>query len=230
MLEQLPTKLSEETQIDIGLRLARLNILIGEKMELKKGLPKTIEALQEEATVLAHQMESGTEVKTVECEWRLDNPEPGKKSFYRLDTEQIVRVADMDIFDIPRDKVLFDLMKEAFEPKEDVGKKYLEFCEQEFNDLEMENISVEEKAEILRNIQEQFEIAKVGNIIVEEYDYSALRRLMSKVLNQGPKEGQAPPEKVEDEGVKDANFDYEIVDNDPLGILPADPDEQTEED
>ncbi len=101
IIRTLRCPLTDEQQIEIGQRLAEINIEIEAKIELKKALPKEIEGLQERAASLGHTLKDGSELKEVECYWSLDDPEEGKKQLYRVDTaESVGDPVDMELFDV----------------------------------------------------------------------------------------------------------------------------------
>ena len=99
----LPCPLTEEQQIELGQRLAELNINIEGKLDLKKALPKQIEFLQEEAAELGHRIKNNAEEKQIECYWQVDDPVPGKCTLYRFDTGAIVETRDKGLFDQPNE-------------------------------------------------------------------------------------------------------------------------------
>ncbi len=82
--------LSDEDKVELGNQLADLNINIESKMDWKKALPKQIESLQEEAAEIAHKLKTGTKQSEIECYYAEDDPEPGKRQLYRIDTSEKV--------------------------------------------------------------------------------------------------------------------------------------------
>lgn len=46
-------------------------------------------------TDLAGKVNNGFRIEEVKCEWRFDLPEKGKKSLYRLDTNELVETVEM---------------------------------------------------------------------------------------------------------------------------------------
>lgn len=100
IIRTLRCPLTDEQQIEIGQRLAEINIEIEAKIELKKALPKEIESLQEGAASLGRKLKEGFELQDVECYWAVDDPEEGKKQLYRIDTaEPVGDPVDMELFD-----------------------------------------------------------------------------------------------------------------------------------
>jgi len=92
--------LPAEKQLEIGNKLADINIEIEKKLDLKRTLPKNIESLQEYAAELGHKLKDGTESQEVDCFWVVDDPKPGLASLYRYDNSEKVDERAMNLFDV----------------------------------------------------------------------------------------------------------------------------------
>jgi hypothetical protein len=118
--------LSDSEKIEIADKIARLNIEIESMIETKKNLPKQIEGKQELAAHFSHKYETGTESEDVECFCKLDDPEPGKKTFYAIEDNSLVETVDMietEKISLPFEKEditeqveeIFDILKNSFQ-------------------------------------------------------------------------------------------------------------------
>ena len=61
-------------------------------METKES---TVKDKLELATELSHKYETGTESEDVECFCKLDDPKPGKKSYYAIEDNRLIETIDM---------------------------------------------------------------------------------------------------------------------------------------
>lgn len=101
--EILPVQLTEEELVNIGNELSGLQIekekLESEKAATVKDFNDKIKSKESQISELAHQINAGIKEVDVECYFSLDDPEPGKKSLYRIDTSELVRTENMNLLD-----------------------------------------------------------------------------------------------------------------------------------
>jgi len=69
------------------------------EIERIKNLQSLVKVHQDRLTTLAHDYRDAAR-DDVECEWRIDDPEPGKKTCYRLDTHEAVETTDVAFEDV----------------------------------------------------------------------------------------------------------------------------------
>jgi len=102
--EKLPVTLSEDEKQEIAEELTsleiRLSIIEKEKTEYNKDANEQIKSLRLQALELSNQYQT-TQIKEVDCYFVFDQPEAGQKTIYRSDTGEMIRVTDMNIFDVP---------------------------------------------------------------------------------------------------------------------------------
>lgn len=67
----------------------------GEKKAMNKQMDSKIEESEASINRLSEELQSGKEHRSVECEWHMNTPRPGRKTLIRLDTLEQVRESDM---------------------------------------------------------------------------------------------------------------------------------------
>lgn len=118
--ETLPDELTEDEKINLGNKLANLQVKIDQVEEEKKSTVKDyndqISDLSDEALRIAKQIKSGMTERSLEVFWQLNDPEAGVKTLYKYFTGEKIRTVPMDLFDKPGE--FPDLDKEPQEPKQ----------------------------------------------------------------------------------------------------------------
>lgn len=103
--EKLPVTLSEEEKQVIAEELTLLEIRLAaiekNKAEYNKDVNEQIKSLKLQALELSQKYQAEGELHEVECYFVFDQPEAGLKTIYRSDTGEMIRVTDMNIFDVP---------------------------------------------------------------------------------------------------------------------------------
>jgi hypothetical protein len=189
--------LSDSEKIEIADKIARFNIEIESMIETKKNLPKQIEGKQELAAQLSHEYETGKESEDVECFCKLDDPEPGKKTFYAIEDNRLVETIDM----IETEKApLFEQQNEEEMAEEIFSKIKSEFENDDktfiscHEDLFVEKICLDalipdaEAREIFDTLaKEYFDLGVTKKeqqefILVEKASYPAFKKLLKTVF------------------------------------------------
>ena len=100
----LAVSLTEEEQLEIGLKLADLGISIGEleaeKSVMMKEYNDEIKGKSKDALDLSRTLKAGEKEEDVECSWANDDPEAGQKTLYRNDTSEKLETETMELFDV----------------------------------------------------------------------------------------------------------------------------------
>lgn len=139
--EKLPVQLSNEQKEKIAEELTSLEINLSviekEKAEFNKDANENIKSLKLQALQLSEKYQAEGELQDVECYFLYDTPVPGQKEIYRSDTGQLVRVTDMNIFDVPKNNsVKLDLEEDQPEPEESTEPRILLLHEGYINTIE----------------------------------------------------------------------------------------------
>jgi hypothetical protein len=210
--------LTDAEKIAIADKIVRLNIDIESMIETKKNLPKQIEGKQEMAAALSHDYETGTESEDVECFCKLDDPEPGKKSFYAIEDNRLVETVDMTesekapLFtqeDITEQvEELFNILKNSFQ---DEKKTHIACHVEQLQELLAGNdfltIADEPAREIADKLAEEYFDSGVAEkeqkefLLIEKADYPAFKLKLKALLMQ-------PAENVETVITEDDTVKY----------------------
>lgn len=99
----LPVPLTEEEKLELGNKIAELEIEI-ESIEADKKSDNDhynskIKSKSSEALSLSKELKAGTKDVEIDCEWYMNEPEEGKKTLKRLDTFEVVEITEMDLLD-----------------------------------------------------------------------------------------------------------------------------------
>lgn len=93
-------KYTPEEKAEIAEQLARaiadLETVSGEKKVSDAAFNERIKRCDAQITELAKRYNKGCEVAQIGCDIRYDTPEPGKKSYVRFDSGEVVEVHDMN--------------------------------------------------------------------------------------------------------------------------------------
>lgn len=92
--EYTPEEMSESGKKLAG-KLADIDSVANEKKAADALFNQRRTELEKEAETLYRQINKGYEMAQVGCDIRYNDPAPGQKSYYRLDTSAIVKTEDM---------------------------------------------------------------------------------------------------------------------------------------
>lgn len=91
----LPRPLTDQEKIEIAEQMVHKQNQINEIEDLKKKL----NPLRADLASLSKIFDKNSKDEQVECYWSEDNPEPGQKTLYRMDTGEEIEVAAMTVED-----------------------------------------------------------------------------------------------------------------------------------
>jgi hypothetical protein len=99
LYETIEHKLEPEELVALGHELADLNQLVIELVADKKAKLADFSArrqeLDQQIAILSGKIQSGIDTEQVELVVLMDTPSAGKKSFLRLDNNEVLRIVDM---------------------------------------------------------------------------------------------------------------------------------------
>ena len=105
---KLSVSLTEEEQLEIGLRLADLEINIStiefEKSAMMKEYNDDIKGKEKDVLDLSRTLKAGEKEEEVECYWTNDDPAEGQKTLYRFDTAEKLETDFMELFDVENEE------------------------------------------------------------------------------------------------------------------------------
>lgn len=170
--EKLPVQLSNEQKQAIAEELTSLEIKLSviekEKSDFNKDANENIKSLKLQALQLSEQYQAEGTIQDVECYFLYDTPVPGQKEIYRSDTGKLVRVTDMNIFDVPKNNsVKLDLEEDQPEPEEQSEPRILLLHEGYINTIEEADFE-ESNPETPPEVEEEFQ-DKAAQINEEKY-------------------------------------------------------------
>lgn len=98
-IEYLKCSLTEDEVKEYSQKLARetqnIDLLEDQKKQVTSDLKAQLDAANASCRRLSQLITNGYEYRNVECDTFMDDPEPGKKTTYRKDTGEVVKVERM---------------------------------------------------------------------------------------------------------------------------------------
>lgn len=115
--EKFTAEEKAEIAEQLACSVADLETIYGEKKESDAAFNARIKACDQKITELAKRYNKGCETAQIGCDIRYDQPEPGKKSYVRMDSGEVAQVIDMS-WEEKQDTIQFPLTEaKPTEPK-----------------------------------------------------------------------------------------------------------------
>lgn len=108
----LRVNLNQDERVELGRQLAETTQQLAQINEdlssVKKDFAARKSSAEAKVSDLSMKISNGYRIDPVKCEWRMDEPKPGKKTLIRLDTGETVETLDMIDADKQSDLPLAD--------------------------------------------------------------------------------------------------------------------------